>query len=116
MISTFITKKLKIFNFVLLTSFLYIGILFIVYLSTPFEINWHLSSSSTRVIKPIILLLFIFGLYSLTNKTLNRSSSRNVSSKIKSDMEVTILTVVVKGVQNSLRQVTEDLFLAIIVW
>ena len=85
LISTFITKKLKIFNFVLLTSFLYIGILFIVYLSTPFEINWHLSSSSTRVIKPIILLLFIFGLYGLTNKTLNRSSSRNVSGKIKSD-------------------------------
>ena len=74
-ISAFITKKINIFNFVIITSFLYVVILFIVYLSTPFEIEWHLSSSSTRVIKPITLLLFIFGLYNLTNKTLDRSSS-----------------------------------------
>jgi hypothetical protein len=73
--SVFITKNVKIFNFVLLTSFLYIGILFIVYLSTPFEIDWHLSSSATRVIKPIILLLFVFSLYNFTNKSLARSSS-----------------------------------------
>jgi len=73
--SVFITKNIKIFNFVLLTSCLYIGILFIVYLSTPFEIDWHLGSSATRVIKPIVLLLFVFSLYNFTNKSLARSSS-----------------------------------------
>ena len=53
-------------SFVILTVFLYLIILFLVYMSTSLDIEWHLNSSATRVIKPISLLLFVFSLYNIT--------------------------------------------------
>jgi hypothetical protein len=64
-------REKKLFNFVFLVISLYIGALFIVYLSTPLEIEWHLNSSANRVIKPISLLLFTFGIYNIFNKNIN---------------------------------------------
>ena len=52
-------------SFVILTVFLYLIILFLVYMSTSLDIEWHLNSSATRVIKPISLLLFVFSIYNI---------------------------------------------------
>jgi hypothetical protein len=51
--------------FYLTTSIIifYIIILIVVYLSTNFDLFWHLNSSANRVIKPIIFVLFTVPLY-----------------------------------------------------
>jgi hypothetical protein len=46
-----------LFNLTILTNLLYLMILIIFYLSTNFDLEWHLSSSANRVIKPITLSL-----------------------------------------------------------
>ena len=67
-ISTFFinTEKKPGLSFIILTASLYLIILFLVYMSTSLDIEWHLNSSATRVIKPISLLLFVFSLYNIT--------------------------------------------------
>ena len=71
-LSIFYTKKEKnnYFNFVILISFIYLIFLFFVYMSTTLDIEWHLNSSATRVIKPISLLLLIFSIYNITTGNL----------------------------------------------
>ena len=61
---TYFTQK-KLLGFILLTCLIYISILFLVYLSTPLDIEWHLNSSANRVIKPMALLLFTFSVYNI---------------------------------------------------
>lgn len=48
--------------FVYLSSLLYVGILFFVYLSTPAELVWHLKTSASRTISPIGLSLGFYAL------------------------------------------------------
>ena len=62
------TKNKNILKYVASLIFIYIAILYIVYLSTPFDLEWHLNSSATRVVKPMALFLFIFGVYNINYK------------------------------------------------
>ena len=66
-ISTIYIKNKDILIYVSFISLIYILFLFIVYLSTPLDLEWHLNSAN-RIIKPIALLLSIFSLYNILNK------------------------------------------------
>lgn len=64
----FIDKQKKSgLGFIILTSFFYLTILFLAYMSTTLDMEWHLNSSATRVIKPISLLFFIFSIYNISS-------------------------------------------------
>ena len=67
LLSTIYTKNRDIFIYVLSISLIYILFIFIVYLSTPLDLEWHLNSAN-RIIKPIALFLSIFSLYNILNK------------------------------------------------
>jgi len=67
LVSTIYIKNKDILIYVSSISLIYILFLFIVYLSTPLDLEWHLNSAS-RIIKPIALFLSIFSLYSIFNK------------------------------------------------
>tara|TARA_B100001964_G_scaffold105574_1_gene117834 strand:- start:49 stop:1023 length:975 start_codon:yes stop_codon:yes gene_type:complete len=56
------TKNKKNFYFSLLVGMTYIFSLFMVYLITPYDLSWHLSSSASRIIMPPTLLFSFFGL------------------------------------------------------
>ena len=49
---------------------IYIFILFLIYLSTPFDFYWQLDSSAARVVKSLSFLLAFFGLYNLKDYTM----------------------------------------------
>ena len=68
-ISSFIRNNKKIVKIVIFTISIYLIILFTTYMSTPIVLEMQLSASAYRVIKPVILFLFIFGLYNLTKKS-----------------------------------------------
>ena len=63
LISFYFLKNKKLFNFISFTVITYVIVLYIVYFSTPLDIEFHLSSSANRVIKPLALLLLITGIY-----------------------------------------------------
>ena len=67
LLSVIYMKNKDIFVYVSSISLIYILFLFIVYLSTPLDLEWHLNSAN-RIIKPIALLLSIFSLYNILNK------------------------------------------------
>ena len=67
LVSTIYIKNKDIFIYVSSISLIYILFLFIIYLSTPLDLEWHLNSAN-RIIKPIALFLSIFSLYSIFNK------------------------------------------------
>jgi len=67
LISILYIKDRDIFAYVGLISLIYILLLFIIYLSTPLELEWHLNSAN-RVIKPIALFLSIFTLHNIYNR------------------------------------------------
>ena len=69
-LSLFFFKNNKILYFVLYTTLIYIFFLFIIYLSTSLDLEWHLNSAS-RVIKPIALFFSIFSIYNIFNKYKN---------------------------------------------
>ncbi|MDP6440958.1 MAG: hypothetical protein QGF61_04540 [Pelagibacteraceae bacterium] len=56
------TKNKKIFYFSLLVGMSYIFSLFMVYLMTPFDLTWQLSSSASRIIMSPVFLFSFFGL------------------------------------------------------
>jgi hypothetical protein len=56
------TKNKKNFYFSLLVGMSYIFSLFMVYLITPYDLTWHLSTSASRVIMSPAFLFFFFGL------------------------------------------------------
>ena len=70
-ITYFYTKNKNIFKYIVSIIFIYIATLYIVYLSTPLDLEWHLNSSATRVVKPMALFLFIFGVYNINYKNKN---------------------------------------------
>lgn len=65
--------KKDLFNLTILTNLLYLMILIIFYLSTNFDLEWHLSSSANRVIKPITLSLFVIILYNIYLKKIKNN-------------------------------------------
>ena len=67
LVSTIYIKNKDILIYVSSISLIYILFLFILYLSTPLDLEWHLNSAN-RIIKPIALFLSIFSLYSIFNK------------------------------------------------
>ncbi len=67
-IVSYFSKNISTFIFGITIILIYTATLFIAYLSTPLDLEWHLSSSATRVIKPMILFLFIFSVYNINNK------------------------------------------------
>ena len=67
LVSTIYIKNKDILIYVSSISLIYILFLFIIYLSTPLDLEWHLNSAN-RIIKPIALFLSIFSLYSIFNK------------------------------------------------
>ena len=69
LISFYFIKNQKLFNYISLIIIIYVLVLYLVYLSTPLDIEFHLSSSANRVIKPLSLLLLISGIY---NKAQNK--------------------------------------------
>ena len=65
------TKNKKIFYFSLLVGMSYIFSLFMVYLITPHDLTWHLSTSASRVIMSPVFLFSFFGIlqiYSMKEK------------------------------------------------
>ena len=67
LVSTIYIKNNDILIYVSSISLIYILFLFMVYLSTPLDLEWHLNSAN-RIIKPIALFLSIFSVYSIFNK------------------------------------------------
>ena len=67
LVSTIYIKNKDILIYVSSISLIYILFLFIAYLSTPLDLEWHLNSAN-RIIKPIALFLSIFSVYSIFNK------------------------------------------------
>jgi hypothetical protein len=51
------------FFFFILVCFLYYGILFIIYLSTPYDLYWHLTTSAYRTMMPIGLIIAFFSIF-----------------------------------------------------
>ena len=62
------TKNKKNFYFSLLVGMSYIFSLFMVYLITPHDLTWHLSSSASRIIMPLTFLFSFFGLLQIYYK------------------------------------------------
>ena len=67
LVSTIYIKNKDILIYVSSISLIYILFLFIIYLSTPLDLEWHLNSAN-RIVKPIALFLSIFSLYNILNK------------------------------------------------
>ena len=67
LLSVIYMKNKDIFVYVSSISLIYILFLFIIYLGTTLDLEWHLNSAN-RIIKPIALFLSIFSLYSIFNK------------------------------------------------
>ena len=67
LLSTIYIRNKDILIYVTSISLIYILFLFVVYLSTSLDLEWHLNSAN-RIIKPIALFLSIFSLYSIFNK------------------------------------------------
>ena len=65
----FLNPNKGLFIFVSHITLIYIFILFIIYLSTPFDLHWHLDSSASRVIKSLCFFLGLFGIYNLSLRT-----------------------------------------------
>jgi len=58
----------KLFTFTILLSVMYLLILALIFLSTPYDLYWQLNSAAARVIRSVSFLLFFLGLYNLKNK------------------------------------------------
>ena len=61
-------RNKELFGFISISAITYIIILFIIYLSTPYELYWQLNSTAARVVKSLSFLLGFFGLYNLYHK------------------------------------------------
>ena len=57
----------ELFRFISFIVLSYIFILFLIYLSTPYDFYFQLNSTAARVIKSLSFLLAFFGLYNLVN-------------------------------------------------
>ena len=70
-LSIYFRPNKDLFSFVVYITFIYILILFTIYLSTPFDLHWHLDSSAARVIRSLCFFLGLFGIYNLSLKKNN---------------------------------------------
>tara|TARA_Y100000590_G_scaffold127688_1_gene145988 strand:+ start:23672 stop:24856 length:1185 start_codon:yes stop_codon:yes gene_type:complete len=61
-------KNRELFKFVLLISIIYFTLLFLIYLSTPYDFYFQLNSSAARIVKSCSFLLGFFALYNLSSK------------------------------------------------
>jgi hypothetical protein len=67
-LATFLIKwNTELFRFISFIVLSYIFILFLIFLSTPYDLYFQLDSTATRVIKSLSFLLAFFGLYNLVN-------------------------------------------------
>tara|TARA_A100001015_G_scaffold288044_1_gene358510 strand:- start:4742 stop:5998 length:1257 start_codon:yes stop_codon:yes gene_type:complete len=58
-------KNKMIFKFIIVNASMYYLVLCLIYLSTPYNLDWHLNSSAHRVLISIVLLLTYFSVLSL---------------------------------------------------
>ena len=61
-------KNKLIYSFVITNALIYYIVLYIVYFSTPHDLYWHLSSSSTRVMPSIVMILIFFSVSTFMKK------------------------------------------------
>ena len=61
-------KNKLIYSFVITNALIYYIVLYIVYFSTPRDLYWHLSSSSTRVMPSIVMILIFFSVSTFMKK------------------------------------------------
>lgn len=71
LLSFWINWDKELFSFVSVALMMYIVILFVVFLSSPFDFYMQLDSTATRVIKTLNFSLALFGLYNLKEKIKN---------------------------------------------
>jgi hypothetical protein len=65
LVSFWIKFDKELFSFIFIITLMYILILFIIYLSTPYDFYWQLNSSAARVIRSLSFLLAFFALYNI---------------------------------------------------
>ena len=58
----------EIFRFISIVILIYIIVLFLVFISTPFDLYWQLDSTAARVVRTLSFSLAFFGLYNLNEK------------------------------------------------
>jgi hypothetical protein len=68
-LSLYFFKNHKVSFLTFYTAIIYLFFLFIIYLSTSLDLEWHLNSAS-RVIKPLALFFSIFSIYNLLNRNI----------------------------------------------
>jgi hypothetical protein len=64
-VSFWIKFDKELFSFIFIITLMYILILFVIYLSTPYDFYWQLNSSAARVIRSLSFLLAFFALYNI---------------------------------------------------
>ena len=57
-----------VYSFVITNALMYYITLYIVYLSTPYDLSWHLIGSSTRVIPTMVMILIFFSISTFMKK------------------------------------------------
>ena len=57
-----------IYSFVITNALMYYITLYIVYLSTPYDLSWHLIGSSTRVMPTMVMILIFFSISTFMKK------------------------------------------------
>jgi hypothetical protein len=57
-----------VYSFVITNALMYYITLYIVYLSTPYDLSWHLIGSSTRVMPTMVMILIFFSISTFTKK------------------------------------------------
>lgn len=65
-------KKITPLLYMIFFSLIYYSIIFFIYLSTPNDLIWHLSTSAYRVVMPIGVMLAFYSLINLNNNKLSR--------------------------------------------
>jgi len=57
-----------VYSFVITNALMYYITLYIVYLSTPYDLSWHLIGSSTRVMPTMVMILIFFSISTFMKK------------------------------------------------
>jgi len=70
LLSFWINWNKDLFNYLSIIFLLYVIVLFIIYLSTPYDFYFQLDTSASRVIKTLTLLLACFGLHNSSTQYL----------------------------------------------
>ena len=71
LLSFWLNWNKELFRFIFFVIALYIFILFLVFLSTPFDFYWQLDSTAARVVRGLNFTLAFFGLYNLKKRLEN---------------------------------------------